>query len=87
VQYNYAEALETPVPEVVDWSGIVLAPELYAALVTAAEEHSITQLQEHLTALEQLGAKEQSLATQLRLLDQQYDMDDIKAVLQEINRS
>ena len=86
VEYDYAEAVAAPVPDVVDWKGAALAPELYAALVTAAEEHSITQLQEHITSLEELGAQEQSLAAQLRLLDQQYDMEGIKAVLQQINQ-
>ncbi len=86
VEYKYAEVEETPEFEEVDWRGVSLVPELHAALVAAAEEHSITQLQEHIAALEKLGVQEQSLAAQLRLLDRQYDMDGIKAVLQEIDR-
>jgi CheY-like chemotaxis protein len=86
VEFDYAEAVQTPESEVLNWKDVALQPELYEALLTAAEEHSITQLQEYLTALEELGAKEQSLAAHLRLLDQQYDMEGIKAVLQEINQ-
>jgi len=44
-------------------------------------------LQEHLRSLEGLGPKEQSLAAHLRLLENQYDMDGIKAILQNIDQS
>ncbi|MBT4503662.1 MAG: response regulator [Gemmatimonadetes bacterium] len=87
VEYDYAAVKETPVSDVVDWTDVSLPPPLYASLVTAAEEHSITQLQEHLRSLEGLGPKGQSLAAHLRLLESQYDMDGIKAVLQKIDQS
>jgi len=87
VEYDYAEAGETPMSDVVDWADLSLPPPLYAALVTAAEEHSITQLQENLDSLENLGPKEQNLAAHLRLLESQYDMDGIKAILRDVNQS
>ena len=88
VEYDYVEeVVEVSESDVVDWTGVTLPQELYAGLVTAAEEHSITQLQEYIDEVEKLGVKEQSLAAHLRVLDQQFDMEGVKAVLQNINRS
>ena len=86
VEYEYVEeAVEVSEADAVNWTGVTLSPEVYAGLVTAAEEHSVTQLREHIDLLEKLGPKEQSLAAHLRALDQQYDMDGIKEVLEEVN--
>jgi len=72
--------------EDVDWSGMTLPSALYDGLMGAAEEHSITQLQAHLDALEMLGVQEKRLALCLRALDEQYDMEGIKAILQTLNK-
>jgi len=87
VEYRYVEETEVAADADMNWRDVVLPSDLQSALVGAAEEHSITQLQEQLDILDKLGAKEQSLAAHLRRLDQQYDMEGIKAVLQNINRS
>ena len=86
VGYQYAEEVAEIGNAEADWRGVALPAELHAALLAAAEQHSITQLQDQLGLLEKLGSKEQSLALYLRTLDQQYNMDEIKAVLLNINR-
>lgn len=72
--------------DVADWSSVVLPSDLYVGLMTAAEEHSITQLQVHMDTLEKFGPKEQALARHLRMLDEQYDMQGIKSVLLKMGR-
>lgn len=86
VSLKYVEEVED-VSAVEDWTDVVLPAELLTSLVMAAEEHSITQLQANLDILETLGAKEQALAKHLRALDEQYDMEGIKAVLKGLNKS
>ena len=63
---------------------MVLPADLHANLKSAVTGHSVTQLRQHLGALEGLGAKEQSLAAHLGELAQQYDMNRIKAVREKI---
>jgi hypothetical protein len=84
VAYEFAEEADKPEAAEADWTGVVLPADLYADLTSAVEGHSVTQLRQHLGALEGLGAKEKNLATHLGELAQQYDMDGIKVVLEEI---
>ncbi|MBT4139178.1 MAG: hypothetical protein HOE48_14760, partial [Candidatus Latescibacteria bacterium] len=85
VVFDYVEeVVDVSEEDVVDWAGVTLLPELYVGLMTAAEEHSITQVQTHIDALEKLGSQEKSLAKHLRELDERYDMEGIKAVLKDI---
>ena len=84
VAYEFAEVADKPETAEADWTGVVLPADLYADLTSAVEGHSVTQLRQHLGALEGLGAKEKNLATHLGELAQQYDMDGIKVVLEEI---
>ncbi len=84
VAYAFDEEADDPVKADVDWTGMVLPADLHANLKSAVAGHSITQLRQYLGVLEGLGTKEQSLAAHLGELAQQYDMDGIKAVLEEI---
>jgi signal transduction histidine kinase/DNA-binding NarL/FixJ family response regulator len=84
IAYTFVEEADAPVKADVDWTGIVLPADLHANLTSAAKMHSTTQLRQHLGALEGLGAQGQSLAAHLGELAQQYDMNKIKAVLEEI---
>ncbi len=67
-----------------DWSNLTLPPELYENLVSAVVNHSITQLRRHMATLEELGGEIQPLAAHLRELAQAFDIDGVKAVLDEI---
>jgi len=88
VAFDYVEEVaEGTALDVDDWTGVILPCDLYESLVTAAEEHSITQVQAHIDTLEKLGVKEKALAKHLRVLDEQYDMESIKMVLQDIQAS
>ena len=84
VVFAYDEEADEPDAAEVDWTGVVLPADLYADLTSAVEGHSVTQLRQHLAALEGLGAREKNLATHLGELAQQYDMNGIKVVLKEI---
>jgi two-component system, sensor histidine kinase ChiS len=85
VKFDYADAVGVTQTQSADWQGVTLAPNLYQALIAAAQEHSITQLREHIGSLEKLGAKERSLAAHLRILDGQFDMDGIRETLRELD--
>ena len=86
-EYEYVEQEAGHEAEegVLDWRSVTLPSELYEGLISAAETYSITELRKQVKALEDLGAEGQSLATHLGELARQYDMDGIKAVLEEIN--
>ncbi len=86
VEYEYARAEDAPQPAAAaDWTGITLPPELHAGLISAVEAHSITELRQHIDAVETLGEGGKGLAAHLRELVQQFDFEKIKAVLEEIN--
>lgn len=84
VAYTFVEEAEDPVTADVDWTDMVLPADLHADLTLAAKVQSTTQLRQHISALAGLGAKGQNLAAHLGELAQQYDMNGIKAVLEEI---
>ncbi len=84
VEYKYAEEEAAPDGTPPDWRSLTLPSGLYEELISAVERHSITELRKQVDMLEALGAEEQSLAAHLRKLARQYDMDGIKAVLEEI---
>jgi signal transduction histidine kinase/CheY-like chemotaxis protein len=68
-----------------DWSDLTLPAELHQRLATACQSYSVTDLEEGLAELENLGNEEQALATQLRILKQRYDMQSIGQILKEIS--
>ena len=84
VEYIFAEETTAPVEVEIDWTDISLPADLYGDLESAVKGHSVTQLRQHMDALAQLGDREQSLAAHLGELAQQYDMSEIKTVLEKI---
>ena len=84
VEYAFAEETTAAVEVAVDWTSISLPADLYGDLESAVRGHSVTQLRQHMDELAQLGDKERSLAARLSQLAQHYDMDAIKAILEEI---
>jgi CheY-like chemotaxis protein/nitrogen-specific signal transduction histidine kinase len=84
VEYERSDTPETPEAEAVDWQGMVLPAPLHQELLGAVERHSITELRDGLEKLENLSAKGRSLAAHLQGFAQRYDMNGVKAVLQEI---
>ena len=87
VNYTYTEAAETRPAADVDWSHVVLPSKLHADLTSAVDDHSITQVRQHLGVLKGLGDREQSLEAYLTELAQQYDIEGIRAVLSQIRHA
>ena len=78
-----AQTEDTLTPPVeADWKEIELPSDLYSSLVSAVEAHSITELR---GVLDRLREEAPDLAEHLSQLARQFDMDGIKAVLEEIN--
>ncbi len=57
---------------------------LLVRLDEAAELHSVTELERHLSEMEGLGADELYHAAHLRDLSEQYDMEGIRNILKDI---
>ena len=72
----------TPAAEA-NWEEIELPSDLYSSLVSAVEAHNITNLRD---VLDRLRDEAPDLAEHLSKLARQFDMDGIKAVLEEINQ-
>lgn len=77
-EYEEASTVQKP------WNQVQLPDAIYNALVAAVETHSITELRNHLVALEALGDKFVPLAEHLRELSRQYDMDAVRSVLEDV---
>jgi len=84
VEYVYGEAEEQRTAKPVDWSRIALPPDLHTRLREAAEVHSVTEIEDYLQEMEQLGDEQRQLATHLRDLRQQHDMESILGVLDTV---
>ena len=84
VAYTFATAADGAIATAADWTGVVLPADVHENLTTAVKGHSVTQSRQHLGALEAIGVREQSLAAHLSALAQQYDMNGIKAILEEV---
>ncbi|MCZ6634875.1 MAG: ATP-binding protein [bacterium] len=65
----------------VDWKDLQLPSDLHSDLMTAVDTHSITQLR---TSLEQLAEESPELANHLTELARGFNMEGIKAVLEEV---
>ena len=85
VTFEFQELMAGPGGPRADWRGVTLPPKIYADLISAAEQHSITELRRHISVLEGLGEEEQQLAAYLSELSRQFDISGIEAVLGEIN--
>ena len=88
VEYEFAEQsrAEAVNPEAPDWRETTLPKALHDDLLAAVEDHSITDLRQHLVRLERLGDEGQSLVAHLGELAQRYDMDTIRMALEELQR-
>ena len=86
VEYEYAEPAEAAaVPaEAVDWSQIELPADLHARLQGAAKVYSVTEIEDFLKEMEDLGEDQRRLAGHLRGLKQKQDMDSILATLRAV---
>jgi len=60
---------------------VELPADLLSRLRRAAELYSVTELEEYLQEVEQLGEGPQRLAAHLRSLRQQHDMDSVLVIL------
>ena len=86
VEYQYSPAATNqPTSEPsADWRDARLPSELLQRLQQAAELYSVTDIEEYLGEMEQLGEGPQRLATHLRSLRLQHDMESILRVLRQI---
>lgn len=81
VEFIFADRTEPASESEAQWSHIVLPENLWQRLRQAAEYYSVTDIEDYLIEMEQLGAAEQELAVHLRQLKQQQDMAGILATL------
>ena len=73
--------MSAPESETQDWGEVELPADLLSRLRRAAELYSVTELEEYLQEVEQLGEGPQRLAAHLRSLRQQHDMDSVLVIL------
>ncbi len=85
VTFEFQELIAGQEDARVDWKGVTLPPKIYADLISAAAQHSITELRRHIRSLEGLGEEEQQLAAYLTELSRQFDIGGIESVLAQIN--
>ena len=82
VEFVYDEA-EAAGEEVGDWRGAQLSEDAYAQLEEAVGMHSITRLN---NVLDAISAEAPELGTHLRQLAQSYNMKEIKATFEELEK-
>ena len=89
VEFEYAEPVEAEVAtnNLVDWGLVELPADLHERLKETAEIYSVTQMENCLKKVEELGATQRALAAHLRTLKQQHDMDSILNVLAEVRHA
>mgnify|MGYP001596325904 CR=1 FL=1 len=69
-----------------DWGEVVLPADLLVRLRRAAELYSVTEMEEYLREVEQLGEAPGKFAAHLRSLRQRHDMETILDLLREIRQ-
>ena len=85
VEFEYEEE-EREERESVDWSHLSLPSDLHDHLREAAELYSVTEMEDYLREVEELGEEHRQLATYLRDLKQEHDMEGILKALGEIQQ-
>ena len=86
VEFVYGEGgEEESVGGMGDWRGISLPEDLVSGLVKAAEFYSVTEIEGYLQEMESLGEGERRLASHLRDLRRQHNMEGIIEILGTIN--
>jgi len=86
VAFDYlpTESGDAAAPPEDSWGRVAIAADLRARLREASELYSVTELEEHLNELAELGDAEARLASRLRELTQQQDMDAILGILGQV---
>ena len=85
VEFVYGEGGEESVGGAGDWQRISLPEDLVSCLVKAAEFYSVTEIEGYLREMEGLGEGERKLASHLRDLRRQHDMEGIIELLGTID--
>ena len=83
VEFEYGES-EEETAEVVDWSHLSLPSDLHDRLREAAEIYSVTEMEDYLREMEELGEEHRQLAAHLRDLKQEHDMEGILQILRKV---
>ncbi|MBI2965513.1 MAG: response regulator [Chloroflexi bacterium] len=86
VEYEYAEPVAPVEAPALDLKAISLSEPLLKRLREAAELSSVTDLEEALGEVERLGPQEGRLSAHLRTLSQDFKMEEILKILEEIGR-
>lgn len=81
VTYQFKDAEPETSRSEIDWQTVQLPPKLRAQLKSAAEEHNITVLKQHLQELERMDEANRPLVLYLREFAQRFDMQGIKEIL------
>ncbi|MBI1928789.1 hypothetical protein HYR99_31655, partial [Candidatus Poribacteria bacterium] len=81
VEFDRDEPAETPTTEV---QNVDIPQALLTQMKTKAALYEVTDLREHLKAVEALGPEGQQLAERLRSLIQRYDMEAVLRLLAEM---
>ena len=84
VEYEYAEPVGISEEPPLDLESIHLPGDLLGRLKQAAELSNVTELERTLNEVEKLGPEESRLAAHLRGLSQDFKMEEILEVLQNI---
>ena len=84
VEYEYVEPVEAVEEAPLDLEGIVLPEALFSRLRQAAELSSVTELEKALGEVETLGPEAGRLARHLRGLSQDFKMDEILGILEQM---
>ena len=85
VEFEYEEE-EQEERESIDWSHLSLPSDLHGRLREAAEIYSVTEMEDYLREVEELGEEHRQLASHLRDLKQAHNMEGILKALGEIQR-
>ena len=83
VEFEYG-VVEEATTKAVDWSHLSLPSELHDQLRESAELYSVTEMEDYLQEMKELGEEHRQLATHLRDLKQNHDMEGILRILGEV---
>ncbi|MBT4136311.1 MAG: response regulator [Candidatus Latescibacteria bacterium] len=78
------DVLEAPVT--LDWDAITVPSELLDKFFVSVDRHSITELRKAVGELEAIGEDMVPLGAHLRALVQEFDMEEIKAILEKLKK-
>jgi signal transduction histidine kinase/CheY-like chemotaxis protein len=69
-----------------DWTDLEIPKAIHEGLSSAAAEQSVSDLRRQVDELATLGNRERQFADHLRALAEKYDLDGIRAVLEDVGR-